>query len=67
MSGAPRGRGIPRQNVNVEEEFAGAFVGDPNANMWAHMMHQYQQFQVRQAQQHQEMMMMFQQQMNNPQ
>ncbi|PNY02801.1 hypothetical protein L195_g026121 [Trifolium pratense] len=45
-----------------------AFAGDPNANMWAHMMHQHQQLQAQQAQQYQEMMMMmFQQHMNNPQ
>ncbi|MCI31557.1 hypothetical protein A2U01_0052769, partial [Trifolium medium] len=63
------GRGRPRRNTQEEqEEFAEAFAGDPNANMWAHMMHQHQQFQAQHAQQHQEMMMMmFQQQMNNPQ
>ncbi|MCH81691.1 hypothetical protein A2U01_0002483 [Trifolium medium] len=62
MSGAQRGcgRGRPRRNAEEEPE---AFAGDPNANMWAHMMRQHQQFQ---AQQHQEMMMMFQQHMNNP-
>ncbi|GAU10637.1 hypothetical protein TSUD_418350, partial [Trifolium subterraneum] len=38
---------------------------DPDANMWAHMMHQQQQFQAQQAQRYEEMMMMFQQQMNN--
>ncbi|PNX86789.1 cellular nucleic acid-binding protein [Trifolium pratense] len=70
MSGALRGRrrGRPRRNTQEEqEEFAEAFAGDPNANMWAHMMHQHQQFQAQQAQQHREMMMMFQQQMNNAQ
>ncbi|PNX88699.1 hypothetical protein L195_g044811, partial [Trifolium pratense] len=47
MSGALRGRrcGRPRRNTQEEqEEFAKAFAGDPNANMWAHMMHQ--QFQA---------------------
>ncbi|GAU18217.1 hypothetical protein TSUD_26810 [Trifolium subterraneum] len=33
--------------------------------MWAHMMHQQQQFQAQQAQRYEEMMMMFQQKMNN--
>ncbi|GAU31800.1 hypothetical protein TSUD_22460 [Trifolium subterraneum] len=65
MSGAPRGRGRgrPRWNVVEEEEEPHQQYPDPDANMWAHMMHQ--QFQAQQAQQHQEMMMMFQQQMNN--
>ncbi|PNX97451.1 hypothetical protein L195_g020680 [Trifolium pratense] len=70
MSGNQRGRGGGRTRRNAQEEpegFAEAFAGDPNANMWAHMMHQHQQFQAQQAQQHQEMMMMFQQQMNNQQ
>jgi hypothetical protein len=35
--------------------------------MWAGMMHQHQQFQAQQAQQHQEFMTMFQQHVNNPQ
>jgi hypothetical protein len=65
MSGAQRGRsrGRPRRNVEEEPEK----YGDANANMWAEMMHQHQQFQTQQAQQHQEFMMMFQQHINNPQ
>ncbi|GAU37258.1 hypothetical protein TSUD_319120 [Trifolium subterraneum] len=62
--GHGRGRGRPRNYV--EEESDESFE-DPNANMWAHIMHQQQQFQAQQAQQHQEMMMMFQQQMQQNQ
>jgi hypothetical protein len=54
--------GRPRRNVDEEH----GEYGDANANMWAEMMHQHQQFQSQQAQQHQEFMMMFQQHMNNP-
>ncbi|GAU12300.1 hypothetical protein TSUD_142090 [Trifolium subterraneum] len=62
--GHGRGRGRPRNYVEEESEES---FEDPNANMWAHMMHQQQQFQAQQAQQHQEMMMMFQQQMQQNQ
>jgi hypothetical protein len=40
---------------------------DTNANMWAEMMLKHQEFQAQKAQQHQEFMSMFMQQMNNPQ
>ncbi|WJX24677.1 hypothetical protein P8452_13759 [Trifolium repens] len=62
MLGARRGR--PRRNVVDDDE--PEMYGDANANMWAEMMYQQQQFQAQQAQQHQEFMTMFQQQMNNP-
>ncbi|KAK2369205.1 hypothetical protein QL285_082353 [Trifolium repens] len=62
MSGARRGPGRPRRNVDDEPEM----YGDADANMWAEMMYQQQQFQAQQAQQHQEFMTMFQQHMNNP-
>ncbi|GAU35508.1 hypothetical protein TSUD_155390 [Trifolium subterraneum] len=67
MAEAPggRGRGRPRRNVAEEEEQPQYQYSDPDANMWAHMMHQQQQFQAQQAQRYEEMMMMFQQQMNN--
>ncbi|GAU10189.1 hypothetical protein TSUD_420170, partial [Trifolium subterraneum] len=70
MAEAPRGRGRgrcrPRRNVAEEEEEQPQYqYADPDANMWAHMMHQQQQFQAQQAQRYEEMMMMFQQQMNN--
>ncbi|GAU44275.1 hypothetical protein TSUD_135160 [Trifolium subterraneum] len=64
---APRGRGRPRRNVAEEEDQPHQQYPDPDANMWAHMMHQQQQFQAQQAQRHEEMMMVFQQQMNNAQ
>ncbi|GAU47915.1 hypothetical protein TSUD_404680 [Trifolium subterraneum] len=69
MAEAPggRGRGRPRRNVAEEEDQPQYQYSDPNANMWAHMMHQQQQFQAQQAQRHEEMMMMFQQQMGNAQ
>ncbi|GAU49923.1 hypothetical protein TSUD_180410 [Trifolium subterraneum] len=63
--GRGRGRGRPRRNVEEEEEQPQYQYSDPDANMWAHMMHQQQQFQAQQAQRYEEMMMMFQQQMNN--
>ncbi|GAU48779.1 hypothetical protein TSUD_406220 [Trifolium subterraneum] len=63
--GRGRGRGRPRRNVAEEEEQPQYQYSDPDANMWAHMMHQQQQFQAQQAQRYEEMMMMFQQQMNN--
>ncbi|GAU50355.1 hypothetical protein TSUD_283640 [Trifolium subterraneum] len=63
--GRGRGRGRPRRNVAEEEEQPQHQYSDPDANMWAHMMHQQQQFQAQQAQRYEEMMMMFQQQMNN--
>ncbi|GAU46468.1 hypothetical protein TSUD_402350 [Trifolium subterraneum] len=63
--GRGRGRGRPRWNVAEEEEQPQNQYSDPDANMWAHMMHQQQQFQAQQAQRHEEMMMMFQQQMGN--
>ncbi|GAU51374.1 hypothetical protein TSUD_413070 [Trifolium subterraneum] len=63
--GRGRGRGRPRRNVAEEEEQPQYQYSDPDANMWAHMMHQQQQFQAQQAQRHEEMMMMFQQQMGN--
>jgi hypothetical protein len=58
MSGAQRGhgRGRPRRNVEEPEEY----YDQPNANMWAEMMHQHQQFQAQEAQHHHEMMMMLQ-------
>ncbi|KAK2396236.1 hypothetical protein QL285_057899 [Trifolium repens] len=62
MSGARRGPERPRRNVEDEPEM----YGDADANMWAEMMHQQQQIQAQQAQQHQEFMTMFQQHMNNP-
>ncbi|KAK2457566.1 hypothetical protein QL285_004823 [Trifolium repens] len=62
MSGARRGPGRPRRNVDDEPEM----YGDADANMWAEMIYQQQQFQAQQAQQHQEFMAMFQQHMNNP-
>ncbi|GAU51348.1 hypothetical protein TSUD_412960 [Trifolium subterraneum] len=65
--GRGRGRGRPRRNVAEEEEQPQYQYSDPDANMWAHMMHQQQQFQAQQAQRHEEMMMMFQQQMGNAQ
>ncbi|GAU50497.1 hypothetical protein TSUD_242400 [Trifolium subterraneum] len=65
--GRGRGRGRPRRNVAEEEEQPEYHYSDPDANMWAHMMHQQQQFQAQQAQRHEEMMMMFQQQMGNAQ
>src|SRR6266487_1216370 len=66
--GRGRGRGRPRRNVAEEEEEQPQYqYADPDANMWAHMMHQQQQFQAQQAQRHEEMMMMFQQQMGNAQ
>ncbi|GAU44250.1 hypothetical protein TSUD_399960 [Trifolium subterraneum] len=69
MAEAPRergrGRGRPRRNVAEEEEQPQYQYSNPDANMWAHMMHQQQQFQAQQAQRYEEMMMMFQQQMNN--
>ncbi|GAU37353.1 hypothetical protein TSUD_395350 [Trifolium subterraneum] len=61
-----RGRGRPRRNVAEDDQPQYQYV-DPDANMWAHMMHQQQQFQAQEAQLHEEMMMMFQQQMNNAQ
>ncbi|GAU50740.1 hypothetical protein TSUD_99100 [Trifolium subterraneum] len=68
MAEAPRGRGRGRSRRNVaEEDQPHQQYPDPDANMWAHMMHQQQQFQAQQAQRHEEMMMMFQQQMNNAQ
>ncbi|GAU29936.1 hypothetical protein TSUD_360510 [Trifolium subterraneum] len=69
MTEAPggRGRGRPRRNVAEEEEQPQYQYSDPDANMWANMMHQQQQFQAQQAQRHEEMMMMFQQQMGNAQ
>ncbi|GAU42667.1 hypothetical protein TSUD_398730 [Trifolium subterraneum] len=63
--GRGRARGRPRRNVAEEEEQPQYQYSDPDANMWAHMMHQLQQFQAQQAQCYEEMMMMFQQQMNN--
>ncbi|GAU45129.1 hypothetical protein TSUD_135590 [Trifolium subterraneum] len=64
--GRGRGRGRPRRNMaEAEEEQPQYQYADPDANMWAHMMHQQQQFQAQQAQRHEEMMMMFQQQMGN--
>ncbi|GAU28976.1 hypothetical protein TSUD_391740, partial [Trifolium subterraneum] len=63
--GCGRGRGRPRRNVAEEEEQPQYQYSDPDANMWAHMIHQQQQFQAQQAQRHEEMMMMFQQQMGN--
>ncbi|GAU10392.1 hypothetical protein TSUD_417700, partial [Trifolium subterraneum] len=63
--GRGRGRGRPRRNVAEEEGQPQYQYSDPDANMWAHMMHQQQQFQAQQAQRHEEMMMMFQQQMGN--
>ncbi|GAU50680.1 hypothetical protein TSUD_371390 [Trifolium subterraneum] len=63
--GRGRGRGRPRRNVAEEEEQPQYQYPDPDVNMWAHMMHQQQQFQAQQAQRYEEMMMMFQQQMNN--
>ncbi|GAU33777.1 hypothetical protein TSUD_393390 [Trifolium subterraneum] len=65
--GRGRGCGRPRRNVEEEEEQPQYQYSDPDANMWAHMMHQQQQFQAQQAQRHEEMMMMFQQQMSNAQ
>ncbi|KAK2443611.1 hypothetical protein QL285_014700 [Trifolium repens] len=65
MSGARRGPGRPRRNV-ADDDDEPEMYGDANANMWAEMMHQQQQFQAQQAQQHQEFMNMFQQHMNNP-
>ncbi|WJX45915.1 hypothetical protein P8452_32763 [Trifolium repens] len=43
MSGARRGPGRPRRNVADDDE--PEMYGDANANMWAEMMHQQQQFQ----------------------
>ncbi|GAU49756.1 hypothetical protein TSUD_407990 [Trifolium subterraneum] len=63
--GRGRGRGRPRRNVAEEEEQPQYQYSDPDPNMWAHMMHQQQQFQAQQAQRYEEMMMIFQQQMNN--
>ncbi|GAU49453.1 hypothetical protein TSUD_407400 [Trifolium subterraneum] len=63
--GRGRGRGRPRRNVAEGEDQPQYQYPDPDANMWAHMMHQQQQFQAQQAQRHEEMMMMFQKQMNN--
>ncbi|GAU50199.1 hypothetical protein TSUD_408870 [Trifolium subterraneum] len=65
--GRGRGRGRPRRNVAEEEEQPQYQYSDPDANMWAHMMHRQQQFQAQQAQRHEEMMMMLQQQMGNAQ
>ncbi|WJX56312.1 hypothetical protein P8452_41980 [Trifolium repens] len=65
MSGARRGPERPRRNV-ADDDDEPEMYGDANANMWAEMMYQQQQFQAQQAQQHQEFMTMFQQQMNNP-
>jgi len=45
MSGERRGRGRPRANQNVEEEFY------PDGNMWAQMMQQNQQMMQQQIQQ----------------
>jgi hypothetical protein len=64
MSGARRGPGRPRRQADDEDE--PAEYGDANANMWAERLHQHQQFQAQQAQQHQEFMNMFQQHMNQP-
>ncbi|GAU34277.1 hypothetical protein TSUD_321230 [Trifolium subterraneum] len=63
--GRGRGRGRPRRNVAEEDDQPQYQYSDPDANMSAHMMHQQQQFQAQQAQRHEEMMMMFQQQMGN--
>ncbi|GAU10177.1 hypothetical protein TSUD_418640, partial [Trifolium subterraneum] len=63
--GRGRGRGRPRRNVAEEEEQPQYQYSDPDANMWAHIMHQQQQLQAQQAQRHEEMMMMFQQHMGN--
>ncbi|GAU51879.1 hypothetical protein TSUD_416640 [Trifolium subterraneum] len=65
--GRGRGHGRPRRNVAEEEEQPQYQYSDPDANMWAHMMHQQQQFKAQQAQRHEEMMMMLQQQMGNAQ
>ncbi|GAU40284.1 hypothetical protein TSUD_60750 [Trifolium subterraneum] len=65
LGGRGRGRGRPRRNVAEEDDQPQYQYLDPDANMWAHMMHQQQQFQAQQAQRHEEMMMMFQQQMGN--
>ncbi|MCH80451.1 retrotransposon protein, partial [Trifolium medium] len=63
MSGNRRGPGRPRRNATPEQ--------DPNANMWAQMLHQQQmlqqQYQAQQAQQalqHQQMMETLQHQIN---